>query len=317
MPILDMPLGELKKYKGTNPKPKDFDVFWDRKIKEAKDCDLEFRFSEADFKPRNVLVKDVLFKAADGSQLYARYFRQQTEEKVPVIIMFHGYGGFSGDYQDKLSYVSQGFAVLAVDTRGQGGKSEDRTTTSGTTKFGHIVRGLENPDNMLFVNAYQDSIIAVRLAKALKNVDENNIYVLGGSQGGGLGLACAALNPEVKRAVILYPFLCDFKRVYEMDLLRDAYGEIREYLRLFAPRLEQVDAVFDRLGYIDVQHLASRIQAEVLWGIGLYDSVCPPSTQFAAYNKIKTDKSMIIYPQHGHEWLPYFADRGVEFFLKP
>lgn len=29
MPLVDMPLKELKKYRGTNPKPEDFDEYWD------------------------------------------------------------------------------------------------------------------------------------------------------------------------------------------------------------------------------------------------------------------------------------------------
>ena len=34
MPMLDMPLEKLKKYKGTNPRPADFDEYWDRAVAE-------------------------------------------------------------------------------------------------------------------------------------------------------------------------------------------------------------------------------------------------------------------------------------------
>ena len=71
--------------------------------------------------------------------------------------------------------------------------------------------------------------------------------------------------------------------------------------------------VFTRLGYIDLQHLAHRIQAEVLMGVGLMDTICPPSTQFAAYNKITAPKDMVLYPDYGHEGLPGFADRVFDF----
>ena len=36
-------------------------------------------------------------------------------------------------------------------------------------------------------------------------------------------------------------------------------------------------------------------------GVGLMDKICPPSTQFAAYNKITSPKSTAIYPDFGHE----------------
>ena len=34
MPIIDMPLHELKVYQGRNPRPADIDAFWDAKIAE-------------------------------------------------------------------------------------------------------------------------------------------------------------------------------------------------------------------------------------------------------------------------------------------
>jgi len=43
------------------------------------------------------------------------------------------------------------------------------------------------------------------------------------------------------------------------------------------------------------------------------DTICPPSTQFAAYNKITSPKDMVIYPDYGHEALPDIADRIFTF----
>ena len=64
---------------------------------------------------------------------------------------------------------------------------------------------------------------------------------------------------------------------------------------------------------MDIQFLAGRIKAEVLWSISLMDTICPPSSQFAAYNKIRSEKSMNIYPDYGHETLPEYNDRTFEF----
>jgi len=49
---------------------------------------------------------------------------------------------------------------------------------------------------------------------------------------------------------------------------------------------------------------------------GLMDTVCPPSTQFAAYNKIISRKNMLIYPDYGHEGLPRIPDRVFEFLCR-
>ena len=48
-------------------------------------------------------------------------------------------------------------------------------------------------------------------------------------------------------------------------------------------------------------------------GVGLMDTICPPSTQFAAFNKIISPKSLAIYPDYGHEGMPGMWDKVFDF----
>ena len=41
--------------------------------------------------------------------------------------------------------------------------------------------------------------------------------------------------------------------------------------------------------------------------------MCPPSTQFAAYNKVPSEKSLVLYPDFGHEGVPGHSDRVMQF----
>src|SRR5438552_802288 len=177
------------------------------------------------------------------------------------------------------------------------------------------------PDDM---EAYWDRALAemratdpqaelVRIVMAMREVDPDRVGATVWSQGGGLTLACAAFEPRIQRAAPVFPFLCDYQRVWEMDLAAGAYEELKTYFRLFDPLHEREAEVFTRLGYIDNQHLAGRIRADVLMAVGLMDSICPPSTQFAAYNKIGSPKNLVIYPDFGHEGLPGSSDRIFDF----
>jgi cephalosporin-C deacetylase len=49
-----------------------------------------------------------------------------------------------------------------------------------------------------------------------------------------------------------------------MDLAKDAYEELRTFFRQFDPRHQQEAESSTQLGYVDIQHLATRIRAEVL-----------------------------------------------------
>jgi cephalosporin-C deacetylase len=51
-------------------------------------------------------------------------------------------------------------------------------------------------------------------------------------------------------------------------------------------------------------------------GVSLLDTVCPPSTQFAAYNKIQSPKSLALYPDYKHESLPGHADAIFQFMMR-
>jgi cephalosporin-C deacetylase len=185
----------------------------------------------------------------------------------------------------------------------------------GNTLRGHIIRGISDPDpdKLYYRSVYLDTAQLASIVMAMPEVDAARVGALGGSQGGGLTLACAALTPTLKRAAPVYPFLCDYQRVWEMDLAKDAYDELKTYFRNFDPRHEREGEIFTRLGYIDNQHLAPRIRAEVLMPVGQVDTVCPPSTQFAAYNRIPGKKSYLLYPDFGHEGLPGANDRIYEF----
>jgi len=138
---------------------------------------------------------------------------------------------------------------------------------------------------------------------------------MGGSQGGALTIACSALEPRIKKCAPIYPFLSDYKRVWEMDMAKNAYKELQDYFRLFDPIHEREEEIFTILGYIDIQNLAKRIKADVLFATGLMDEICPPSTQFSVYNKITSKKEMVIYPDFGHEYLPSFQDKTIRFML--
>lgn len=318
MPIIDMPLSDLYHYTGTNPRPEDFDLYWEYAIKEMKAVDPSPVLIPSDFQVPGIECFDLYFTSTKNARIHAKYLRPSNATNCPVILQFHGYTGSSGDWSDKVNYPLLGFAVAVLDCRGQAGLSEDTGHVKGNTHHGHIIRGLsdEDPHHLLFRDIFLDTAKLADVIMSFAETDPNRVCAMGGSQGGGLTIACAALVPNIKLAIPMYPFLSDYKRVWEMDLAKNAYEELVTYFRFFDPRHEQEDSIFTKLGYIDVQNLAPRIQGQVYMFTGLMDSVCPPSTQFAAYNKMTCKKEIVIYPDFGHEFLPQFSDMAMQYILK-
>ncbi len=316
MPQFDLPLEQLKKYEGMGNCPSDFNEYWERALSEIPSP--QYTIKKADFQVKGVSCYNLYFTGVGGAKIHVKFLKPENiKGTMPAVCIFHGYQGHSRDWFEKLPFALSGFVVAAMDVRGQAGFSEDCTKTIGSTFRGHIVRGIddENPHNLLFRNIFLDTVSLVEILKTMDFVDKEKIGAAGFSQGGALAFACAALSQSINRVAVGYPFLCDYKRVWDMDLPTPPYEELKLYFRLRDPLHKKENYLFNRLGYIDIQWLAERIKSKVKFYTGLIDNMCPPSAQFAVYNKITSEKQMDIYPDFGHEELPNAWEDVLLFML--
>ncbi|MGI9255735.1 MAG: acetylxylan esterase [Salinispira sp.] len=320
MPLtFDFSLEELHTYTGTNPVPDDFNAFWDNALQELTACDPQITFKDAAFTSTIARCRHLSFSGVGGARIHTKLIQPHKSTHGSALLCFHGYTMDSGDWMSYLPYAAAGFTVAAMDCRGQGGLSTDPLSVTGTTLHGHIIRGLSDavagyPERLYYRNVFLDTVLLSRIIMDMPDVDTERVMATGWSQGGGLTIACAALEPRISRIAPVYPYLCDYQRSWEMDLAEHAYSGLRKYFRHHDPLHEQ--KVFEALGYIDVQYLAGRVRAQTLFATALMDTICAPSTQFACYNKIHSSKNMLVYPDYGHESLPGLHDRIYEFFTK-
>lgn len=226
---------------------------------------------------------DLWFTGMAGARIYAKYLRPHSDKPVPLVLQFHGYPGASRSFAEQASFA-----------------------------------GLDGPaEGMYYVRLHQNIRILCRIVRQLQEIDLRRVFVNGGSQGGGLGLACCALNPGlINRAAILYPFLSDFKLVWDLGADEIAYEGIRYYARWFDADEHQQDRWFRQLGYIDSKNFATLVQCPVLFGTGLEDVICPPQTQCAVYNNLHCKKKRYLFPSYGHEEIAEFDDMLLDFFCK-
>ncbi|CAH1202696.1 Cephalosporin-C deacetylase [Paenibacillus plantiphilus] len=309
---------DLLKYRGSSPKPDDFDAYWARALNELDDQPLAYELVVAQFQTPLAECYHLYFTGVGGARVHAKFVKPKASNGMgPGLALFHGYHSNSGDWFDKVTYAAHGITVIALDCRGQGGLSEDNLAVKGNTLKGHIIRGIDegNADRLYYRHVFLDLVQTVRILKSMDGVDPDKIGVHGCSQGGALAIACAALEPSVKLAIPVYPFLTDYKKAWEMDATSSAYEEIAYFFRFLDPLHTRQDELFHKLGYIDIQNLADRIEAKVIFVTGLADPVCPPYTQFATYNKITSDKELVVYHEYGHEYLPFLSDRVLQELL--
>jgi cephalosporin-C deacetylase len=207
-----------------------------------------------------------------------------------------------------------------MDCGGKGELSEDNPNIKDNTLKGHIIKGREeNPEKLYYRNGYLDTVQAIRILFSMEDADSDRVGVYGASQGGALPIICSTLQCRVRKNVAIYPFLSNYKRALDINISNSAYEEIYYYFKFIDPNPECEQELFTKLGYIDIQHFAERIQTDVLLAVGMKDRVLSPSSQFAVYNKIKSSKNMLIYYGSGYEYeYEYIRTLGdrVHLFFK-
>jgi cephalosporin-C deacetylase len=75
MPVLDMPLSELRNYTGSSPCPRDIDVYWDKALSDMKAIDANVIITAADFICDFAACYDLTFTGLGGSRVYAKLLK--------------------------------------------------------------------------------------------------------------------------------------------------------------------------------------------------------------------------------------------------
>ncbi|WP_433013531.1 acetylxylan esterase [Kribbella sp. CA-294648] len=311
----EMSAEELLTYQGTNPRPADFDQFWEKSLVELAATEPETEFAEAtDFPLPFAKTEHLYFTGTGGYRVHAKVIRPHNAEG-PAVLIFHGYGGEQPKWVELLPYAARGFTVAALDVREQVAFRTDSQQANSFSLRNHLVEGLDDgPEGLLYRHVFLDTRRLADIIGALPEVDETRIGTTGWSQGGGLSLVCAALAPGIKSTASVFPFLVDYQRAWELNLEKGPYDEITTWFKKRDPRHLREQEVFTTLGYIDLQHLAPKVQSDVTLYIGLEDQTCPPSTQYAAYNKLGGPKQLRVYPDFGHDDLPGALDEIFQSF---
>lgn len=300
--IETMPLSELTQYRGRSEIPQGFSQFWQEEVASLA-LPNDYQLEKQAFNLNFVDCYELRFRCEPAAEVYAKCLvPKQVKSSVPVVFYFHGYQGQGPDWSEMFKFSAAGYAVVCMDVRGQSGYSTDGSSFQGNTVKGHIIRGaIQGPKHLFYKEIYLDLCRLINLVSSFAWADESRLYTYGASQGGALALVAAALNPQIKKTVAIYPFLSDFKRVLELGDTSEAYNELFRYFKFHDPFHETEAALLETLSYIDVKNFAHLIQAEVKMITGMADDVCPPSTQFAIYNRIESQKELKIMPEYSHE----------------
>lgn len=224
---------------------------------------------------------------------------------LPAIVTVPGYGGTQQGIM--LSECMRGYAVLQVFPRGQG-ESESLWKIDGPDK---LTWHIGQPEGAYYQGAFADVIRGIDYLVSRPDVDAARIGLMGTSQGGGMVLAVAGIDPRVKVVVAHVPFLCDMRQA-----ARTPNALVKKLLDAAHCNNE---AGLRTLDYFDPLQLAPGLKAPALISAGGKDETCPAATIREVFDKIPGIKSLMYYPELPHTTSAGFYEMSwawVDLYLR-
>jgi len=267
----------------------DFDDFWIRRKQELKDVDPRFQVTRSDRSSDRLDVYLVEMRSHGDVRIRGWYTVPTGPGPHPAILSVPGYNSTMWPNMRRKNV-----ATFALNPRGHGNSKDDVDAKGG--EYMYLDFDPNRPEKYIYVGAYMDCVRAVDFLVSRPEIDKSRIGVEGGSQGGGLSFATAALDPRIAFCAPDIPWLGDWVGyVAASDWPNEHYPELIEDF----PGLTFAD-INRVLSYVDTMNLADRIKCPVLMSVGLQDAVCPPRNSFATYNRVRSKKEYRIYPFAGH-----------------
>ncbi len=226
-----------------------------------------------------VEIREMSFSNGDQT-IYGKLYIPGTSEKYPTIILSHGYNGAHTDYETECMYFAQhGYVAYVFDFCGGSTRSKSSGQTTDMTIF------TEKSDLLTVIDAIS----------SLDFVDDKNLWLFGGSQGGMITVLAAEERAACIRGLILYfPALCipdDWRKKYP------SLADIPETTELWNMRLGRT--FFTSIHDFDVYAHLRHFQKDVLIFQGDADEIVPLASAQKTAAHYKNAK-LVVFPHEGH-----------------
>lgn len=275
----------------------DFDQYWSKALADLSRVAPNFSIHKVDTlckkSKRDVYIAEM--KSIGGITIRGYYFVPRTSGKHSVVLQVPGYGG-GFENLDGLLNDDTDRAELALCVRGHGISRDQFNPGFGVP--GVWGYKLFNSDSVSYRGIYMDCVRAVEFLCSRPEIDATRIGVKGGSQGGGLALATAALCADrISACAYFDPFPSDTR---DEDKIRTmCETELKNSLAYYGNPCSFID-VMNIQDLIDTRSFASRIKCPVLYIAALFDDDCPVHGGFSVYNLLTGPKMYKVYPGDGH-----------------
>lgn len=294
--------------------PSDFMEFWSKNIDLSKRKNLNAKIKRIDDKcTSKVDVFEIRYNNINPeSYIYGILCIPKSKKKLPAVIYLPGAGvrPYNGQIKtaEKYEFITLQIGIHGIPVTYP---QEIYDNLRYGALLGYNSFNLDNKDLYYYKNVYIGCLRAVDFIYSLSEFDGTNIATYGGSQGGALSLVVSALDKRIKCAVSFYPALS--------DQLGYIYNRAGGWPHYFKEKCNRTDNKIFTVKYYDIVNFARNINVPVFFSWGYNDQTCPPTSTFAVYNVVSSQKELFLMQETAH-WAfdeqHYAAERFICKYLK-
>ncbi|WP_294083998.1 acetylxylan esterase [Proteiniphilum sp. UBA5384] len=301
----------------TTPMPEDFADFWEMEMERIAAIPLNSTMRLLEDKcTAKTNVYEVSFQNdRSGSKIYGILCVPKNSGQYPVLMRLP----YAGVYQQKIDLKNaeeKGIITLVIGIHGIPETLDSEIykdlAAGPLTTYGSF--GWYHRDAVYYKRAYLGCKRAIDFIFTLDQFDKENIVVWGGSQGGALSIITGALDKRVKGIVTSKPSLC--------DMTGYLHGRAGGPPRIFMDEHNTPEMKIEKAKvspYFDVVNFSKIIQCPVFLTLGYNDITCPPTSIYASYNVINSEKGIKAFKQINHFQNPpelqEAQDKAIDQFL--
>lgn len=288
--------------KPSLPVPDDFDAFWSAQKAALAQVEMKSTLTPVNSPVPKVDAFDAQITCL-GAPVSGYYGRPKNAKakSYPAILFVHG-AGVGGSSLGAVAWSEREGGMLSMDINAHGlpnGKPKAfyDEQAAGALKD-YRFQGRDDREKCYFKGMFLRVIRALDFLTAQPEWDGKTLIVYGSSQGGFQAFAAAGLDARVTFFCAGVPAGCDHTG--------SAAGRINGWPKLVTLTEGQaVEAELQTARYFDNVNFATRAKCQgAAVTVGFIDTVCPPSSVYAAYNVLTMPKTLHTMPLTGHKSSP-------------
>ena len=294
--------------------PADFESFWTAQKAELAKIPLDAKIEPVAQDNATIDLFEVSFANINGLRSHGYLAKPKGATSLPIMISQPGMGVHPNGLKESRWVIGNAaLGFLALDMSAHDIPMERTPEDEARWKkfMGYPYIGSDDRMTYYYRQVFTGMVRGIDYMTSRPEWNHKAIISSGGSQGGGLAIIAAALDPRITAVVSVAPALGE-----HTGPLHGRPDAAPNNLIMGRDKKTPDPKIIDATAYYDTVNFARFVKVPVLMSSGLIDPACPPTTVLSIYNSLPGPKKLDLVPLLGHNQGPRFAELRNRFLME-